>query len=49
MKVIELFKAGDGTHYMPVIWLSLGDQIIIISKYYNRISFQVDKPSNDKI
>jgi hypothetical protein len=49
MKVIEFFKAGDDTHYMPVIWLSLGDQMIIISKCYNRISFQVDKPNSYKI
>ena len=35
MKVIKFFDTDDGAHYMPVIWLSLGDQMIIICKYYN--------------
>ncbi|CAF1488783.1 unnamed protein product [Adineta steineri] len=30
MKVIKFFRTDRGDHYMPVIWLSLGDQMIII-------------------
>ncbi|CAF1541779.1 unnamed protein product [Adineta ricciae] len=30
MKVMKFFRTDQGDHYMPVIWLSLGDQIIII-------------------
>jgi hypothetical protein len=32
MKVLSLIKTDNVNHYMPVIWLSLGDQMIIISK-----------------
>ncbi|CAF1932517.1 unnamed protein product [Rotaria magnacalcarata] len=30
MKVMKIFRIDKNQHYMPVIWLSLGDQIIII-------------------
>jgi hypothetical protein len=30
MKVVRFFGTDHGEHYMPVIWLSLGDQMIII-------------------
>ncbi|CAF1244094.1 unnamed protein product [Rotaria sordida] len=30
MKVIKILRTDHNQHYMPVIWLSLGDQIIII-------------------
>ncbi|UJR14008.1 hypothetical protein I4U23_001008 [Adineta vaga] len=30
MKVMKFFRTDQGIHYMPVIWLSLGDQMIII-------------------
>lgn len=33
MKVIEFFEIHNNKHYMPIIWLSLGDQLIIISNY----------------
>jgi len=32
MKVID-YRIGNHKHYMPIIWLSLADQLIIISKY----------------
>lgn len=32
MKVMKFFHTADGVHYMPVIWLSLGDQVIIIGE-----------------
>ncbi len=34
MRVMQFFKYNDNTHYMPIIWLSLGDQLIIIGKYH---------------
>ena len=37
MRVPELYDTyKTGTHYMPIIWLSLGDQLIIIGKYFDR-------------
>ena len=32
MKVLKFFRTANGAHYMPVIWLSLGDQMIIIGE-----------------
>ncbi len=39
MKVTEFYVINNKKHYMPIIWLSLGDQLIIIGKYLNRYQY----------
>lgn len=42
MRVPEIFPEGhEMSRYMPIIWLSLGDQIIIISKNKHRFSTSI--------
>lgn len=39
MKVIKIFRSSQNQHYMPVIWLSLADQIVIIGNLQNNRFF----------
>lgn len=39
MKVIEFYSIHNKKHYMPIIWLSLGDQLIIICNYLIRYEY----------
>jgi hypothetical protein len=32
MKIPHFNLTSESVHYMPVVWLSFGDQLIIISK-----------------
>jgi dipeptide/tripeptide permease len=33
MKVLKLFQNNDTVHYVPIIWLAVSDQLIVLSKF----------------